>query len=330
MNDVNTVMRNSGVAIMGSSAAEGEDRAMIAVQAALESPLLNDNDIQGARYVLLNITYGNREVLMDEITEITDYIQEAAGSTADVIWGHAMDESLEDKLCVTIIATGFNQKIGVDLETRAPEKKYHKLTDLETDSSHRAITNPVNSPTEQFAPVNQNPPAEPENEPNEPFIKNVQASEKQGSLLFGKEEQAEPYMKKPEASPQPAEQSSAASTDSEPAEQPKPERKVYTLDDELPAEEDQPPVQYGKRSADVEEEKLYTPSQSLTKEEIQRMTNQRMHRIKELTVRLKTPSGLTDLEDEPAYKRRNIRLDEPPHSSDSQASRYTLSEDGDI
>lgn len=329
MNDVNTVMRNSGVAIMGSSAAEGEDRAMIAVQAALESPLLNDNDIQGARYVLLNITYGNREVLMDEITEITDYIQEAAGSTADVIWGHAMDESLEDKLCVTIIATGFNQKIGVDLETRAPEKKYHKLTDLETDSSHRAITNPVNSPTEQFVPVNQNPPAEPENEPTEPFIKRVEASEKQGSLLFGKEEKAEPYMKKPEASPQPAEQSPAASTDSEPAEQSQPERKVYTLDDELPAEEDQPPVQYGKRSVDVEEEKLYTPAQALTKEEIQRMTHQRMHRIKELTVRLKTPSGLTDLEDEPAYKRRNIRLDEPPHSSDSQASRYTLSEDGE-
>ena len=93
-NDVNTVMKDSGVAIMGSAAAEGENRALNAVEQALESPLLNDNDISGAEYVLLNITYGDKEVLMDEITEITDYIQEAAGSTADVIFGHAKDEDL--------------------------------------------------------------------------------------------------------------------------------------------------------------------------------------------------------------------------------------------
>lgn len=81
-NDVNTVMKNSGVAIMGSSTAEGEHRAIEAVKSALSSPLLNDNDIKGAKYVLLNITYGNKEILMDEIGIITDYIQDEAGSTA--------------------------------------------------------------------------------------------------------------------------------------------------------------------------------------------------------------------------------------------------------
>ncbi|GAB5419279.1 MAG: hypothetical protein Crog2KO_33790 [Crocinitomicaceae bacterium] len=106
-NDVNTVMRDSGVAIMGSSAAEGDNRALKAVEQSLESPLLNDNDISGAEYVLLNITYGDKEVTMDEITEITDFIQEAAGSTADVIFGHAKDDDLGDKLSVTVIATGF-------------------------------------------------------------------------------------------------------------------------------------------------------------------------------------------------------------------------------
>ena len=107
-NDVNTVMKDSGVAIMGSAEAEGENRAIKCVENALNSPLLNDNNIDGAKYVLLNITYGSQAVLMDEISDITDYIQEEAGSTADVIWGHGYDDSLGDKLCVTIIATGFN------------------------------------------------------------------------------------------------------------------------------------------------------------------------------------------------------------------------------
>jgi len=88
-NDVNTVMKDSGVAIMGSAAVDGEDRAIRCVQEAMSSPLLNDNNIHGAKYVLLNITYGDKEVEMNEITEITDYIQDEAGSTADVIWGHA-------------------------------------------------------------------------------------------------------------------------------------------------------------------------------------------------------------------------------------------------
>ena len=79
---------------MGMSEAEGEDRALRAAQEASRSPLLNDNDIRGAKFVLLNITHGEREVLMDEIDEITDHIQEAAGSSADVIWGYCKDESL--------------------------------------------------------------------------------------------------------------------------------------------------------------------------------------------------------------------------------------------
>ncbi|MBP6641772.1 MAG: cell division protein FtsZ, partial [Flavobacteriales bacterium] len=80
--DVKTVMTKSGVAIMGMAEADGEDRALRAAQEALSSPLLNDNDIRGAKFVLLNISHGTREVLMDEINEITDHIQQAAGSSA--------------------------------------------------------------------------------------------------------------------------------------------------------------------------------------------------------------------------------------------------------
>jgi cell division protein FtsZ len=108
--DVKTVMQNSGVAIMGSASSEGEGRAYKAVQAALNSPLLNDNDIEGARYILLNITSGSQEVLMDEVSEITDYIQNQAGLTADIIWGNCFDESLGNKISVTLIATGFQTK----------------------------------------------------------------------------------------------------------------------------------------------------------------------------------------------------------------------------
>jgi len=119
-------MQNSGVAIMGSASSEGEGRAYKAVQAALNSPLLNDNDIEGARYILLNITSGSQEVLMDEVSEITDYIQNQAGLTADIIWGNCHDESLGNKISVTLIATGFQtktdriEKMGSVIERTVP------------------------------------------------------------------------------------------------------------------------------------------------------------------------------------------------------------------
>jgi len=109
--DVNTVMKDSGVAIMGTAAVEGDDRAKRAVDEALHSPLLEDNDIRGARHILLNITSGTKEVTMDEIFEITEFVQEEAGYGTDLIWGNCYDESLGDKICVTVIATGFEHKL---------------------------------------------------------------------------------------------------------------------------------------------------------------------------------------------------------------------------
>lgn len=110
--DVNTVMRDSGVAIMGTASFEGENRARRAVQAALNSPLLEDNDIRGAQHILLNITSGRVEVTMDEVFEITEYVQAEAGYGTDLIWGNCVDESLGEKLSVTIIATGFEQNLN--------------------------------------------------------------------------------------------------------------------------------------------------------------------------------------------------------------------------
>ena len=105
--DVNTVMSDSGVAIMGTASFEGENRAQRAVMEALNSPLLEDSDIRGARHILLNISSGASEVTMDEISTITEFVQGEAGYGTDLIWGHCQDESLGESISVTVIATGF-------------------------------------------------------------------------------------------------------------------------------------------------------------------------------------------------------------------------------
>ena len=109
--DVETVMRKSGMAVMGTGVASGENRAEEAVELALNSPLLNNNDIRGARNILVHITSGDKEVTMDEVGRITDYVQNKAGFDADMIWGNGYDENLDEELSVTVIATGFPSSI---------------------------------------------------------------------------------------------------------------------------------------------------------------------------------------------------------------------------
>lgn len=122
--DVTTVMKDSGVAIMGSGSAEGDDRAIRSVEEALKSPLLRDNNIKGARYILLSISSGTDEILTDEISAITEFIQDEAGQDADVIFGLNMDDSLENKISITLIASGFKS-----LEDIPNSKKVSMLTD---------------------------------------------------------------------------------------------------------------------------------------------------------------------------------------------------------
>lgn len=124
--DVETVMRKSGLAIMGTGIAAGDNRAEEAIESALNSPLLNNNDIRGARNILLNITSGNIEVTMDEVGLITDFVQNKAGFDADLIWGNGKEESLADSLSVTIIATGFSTSSIPELN-KEPQLKQEKV-----------------------------------------------------------------------------------------------------------------------------------------------------------------------------------------------------------
>lgn len=304
-NDVNTVMKDSGVAVMGSAVAEGENRAIEAVKAALSSPLLNDNDIEGAEYVLLNITYGDKEVLMDEISDITDYIQDEAGSTADVIWGHGYDESLGEKISVTLIATGFNRAPVTGFE-KAPEKKVQILEQEEK----REITKPL---TKAF----DNTYVEPEVE--EPYLKTTEEkaeAETKNKIDFKVEEEAIAQTFDWEVKtivPSQAEEVENESQEIEIAETndevkgEEKEVKRYFLDDEvdseLPFEDHVKPYE-------------------LSKEEQQRRAQERMDRIRNYTSHLNSAEGLNELEKEPAFKRRNIDLEDVELSSDDQTSRF--------
>ncbi len=125
--DVKTVLESSGKAVMGSAIAEGDGRALRAIETALSSPLLNDNDITGARSILLNISSGMEQITLDEIGEITDYIQDAAGDDALIIWGNCTDESLGDNIRVTVIATGFEGGQKSNAVQQAPERKVTPL-----------------------------------------------------------------------------------------------------------------------------------------------------------------------------------------------------------
>jgi cell division protein FtsZ len=129
LRDAKTVLSNSGTAIMGSANASGADRASEAIRKALDSPLLNDNKIEGAKNVLLLIVSGSEEITIDEIGEINDHIQTEAGGVANIIMGVGEDETLEDAIAVTIIATGFDVDQQDEIVNTESKKVIHTLED---------------------------------------------------------------------------------------------------------------------------------------------------------------------------------------------------------
>lgn len=129
LKDAKTVLSNSGTAIMGSSVCTGENRAKEAIVTALDSPLLNDNKITGAKNVLLLIVSGATEITIDEISEINEYIQDQAGYSANIIMGVGEDESLGDAVSITVIATGFNAEQQKEIVNQEPTKVIHVLDD---------------------------------------------------------------------------------------------------------------------------------------------------------------------------------------------------------
>tara|TARA_Y200000002_G_C22686681_1_gene666269 strand:- start:3409 stop:5034 length:1626 start_codon:yes stop_codon:yes gene_type:complete len=305
-NDVNTVMKDSGVAIMGSAEAEGENRAVKCVESALNSPLLNDNNIDGAKYVLLNITYGSQAVLMDEISDITDYIQEEAGSTADVIWGHGYDESLDDKLCVTIIATGFNTTPHTGLSMKAPKKNKILLEDEPSIENNEDINLNTNSDSDDGTLIEKEPITK-----TKKFILEddppIESNEKDEVLDT-------PNIKEPINSHQ-------TKMDND--------GKVRYLleDDEISNQEKKHNNEIDSNFDNVsQEEKMEEQSFSAEEKSVEpkELSEERIERIRKATEKLRSPLGLNEMESEPAYKRRNIDLKDVKYSDEPSSSKYTL------
>lgn len=146
LRDAKTVLSNSGTAIMGSALASGQNRAQDAIRKALDSPLLNDNKITGAKNVLLLIVSGSHEITIDEIGEINDHIQNEAGHGANIIMGVGEDEALEESIAVTIIATGFNIEQQDEISNTETKKVVHSLSeeqDLDAQEREPVIIAPI-------------------------------------------------------------------------------------------------------------------------------------------------------------------------------------------
>ncbi len=152
LKDAKTVLANSGTAIMGSAMANGDNRAKDAIIAALDSPLLNDNKITGAKNVLLLIVSGANEITIDEIGEINDHIQTEAGYNANIIMGVGEDETLGDAIAVTIIATGFNAEQQNEIVNTEPKKIIHTL-----EEDQKFVRDLSEKPVESFAVTAEEP-----------------------------------------------------------------------------------------------------------------------------------------------------------------------------
>jgi len=311
-NDVKTVMQDSGVAIMGSAIASGEKRAIRAVEQALVSPLLNDNDISGARHVLLNIMSGSDDIEMDEFGEITDFIQEAAGGTAELITGYGTDPSLGDNVSVTIIATGFNAKMSTGYE--APVFAERKL--VRFDEAVVTKIEPV-----QTTIID-------EIEKNEPFV-------------FVKDESSEiPVLNNNDVD--------LTASNNVIIEDVATEMSVFKIEVEEPVAEEknilplfETPIERPIENVEVAKSQFIIndvtdrsneivnqkSSEDITREEQIRLAQDRIKKLKELTLKMKTPEGLSHLEKESAWQRKQVSLDtNSTPSTDSQVSRFTLGE----
>ncbi len=311
-NDVNTVMKDSGVAIMGSAEAEGEDRATKCVEQALSSPLLNDNNIEGATYVLLNITYGDKAVLMDEISDITDYIQEEAGSTADVIWGHGHDETLGEKLCVTIIATGFKTTPHTGLSFKAPKKKRMNLE----DERPTEITQEIESPVGEDTIITADKEPQPVDDVDETTTKKYFLEEEEVDHSIAEEKENSQILTESNTD-------YIAPTPSPELEKNDGKIRFLLEDDEVEDEVSEKEIEL-KVDQNVEESISFQSQEENKLNEAKEIIDERLERIKKATQKLRSPLGLNEMENVPAYKRRNIELDDVNPSSESEVSKYTL------
>lgn len=295
--DVKTVMKDSGAAVMGSATTEGEGRALRAAEEALSSPLLNNTDIHGAQRILLSIMSGEQaELEMDELTEITEYIQDKAGQEAEVIFGHGIDSSLGQSIRVTVIATGFAGEVESIIEPKktifdlnsqkkievAEPAKPEPVQEITTFVPRPVAPAPVATP--QQPPIQQTPPQAPPTTYEQPVRRPVEQQPVQ---------------------PQPI---------------------VFELDGNVHNNGSS----YGTRDeAAAAREREEARRAAEERELMQRRAEERRERLRMLSSEI-TSEAIKEKMDVPAYLRRNVALDRVSHSSERNISRFNLNDDNEI
>ena len=322
--DVKTVMRDSGKAIMGTGRARGENRAEEAIKLAINSPLLNDNNINGAKNILIYITSGTDEVSLDEVVEITEYAQSICGNVSDVIWGNGVDESLGEDISVTLIATGFDNKGTVHStqhttttsQPATPSQQGPIFNQPETSCDSEKRT--VHRLDEEAAKPEAETVATPADEPNpETVIYENKDDFSPHTVIHTLNEQAETrQVETPVVKP---EQPAAAPT-----------VRVYdnpfasnNNDDEGFDFSNFAEIHTAQPAAvEVETLVLEEPKENVydPKEELKR------NRLRALSLNFKTQKGLEELEREPAYMRRNKDFAEL--EIEEEVSQYSASSQG--
>jgi len=307
--DVETVMKAGGTAVMGSATAEGEGRAKTAVMGALHSPLLYENNIRGARRVLVNITTGTKQVTMDEIGEVMEFVQEqAANIDIDVVMGACDDPSIGEKMTVTLIATGFETKQEIGFKP-VKDKVIHELNDkveakkVMTESTpvvniieevklvelDNVVVDSTNEELDFFAPVDLTV----SEETNE-FSYEFNVSREEQNLL---------------------ETFEATVADEEIAE----EQPIVAADQTV-VEDDI--ITYHKRSYETETTQLFKT------EELSKDLEDRKRVLASLSYRVGNKQNLSDLENEPAYKRKGVEVNsDNEYSTQNDVSRYSVGND---
>lgn len=335
--DVNTVMRQSGKAIMGSAKAEGENRALKAIEDAMRSPLLNDSNIAGAQNILLYITSGEDEVSLDEVLEITDYIQQTCGNTAEVIWGNGKDDTLGNNIAITIIATGFDNDddipvgmtqgrvsvtdlYGNQTNTRSTKPKEmggkpvsegnvirHKLHDDAAEESTEQTEKPIDTKKE-----------EPQQKTIFSFVDKEERLEKKTKIH--RLEEDKPEGEKPDdldTEQRPTEAIHKVENKEEKSYQQASAKASETVSISVSDSEQQGSL----KTAENKQEK----EAGMPKEELDRNSMLRQSRLKAMSMKLHSNQGLEELERQPAYMRKGLKLDDPEQiNPDKEVSRYSL------
>ena len=290
--DVRTVMLNAGAAVMGSAETRGDNRARKAAEGALASPLLDNRDIMGAKKILLSIISGvEAELQMDELTEITEYIQDQAGDEGEMIFGHGVDPDLGDRIRVTVIATGFPADIKLPV-SRNEGKKVHELDRSQGWLFNPLTDNSVNESKDIQVKARQTPPPDPRKE-----AEDTKPNERE--LIF-----TGPFNR----------------IDNPPDEDDGDDA-LFSDDDFDPATE-----KYGDQT--INEEGMMELRN--TRERLQQQAKERKEQLKQARKQEMTKEEFNEKWALPAYLRRGIKMNDVPHSSEPYISKYNLNDDNTL